>query len=90
MTRVNELVEPRVLREYAFIADGERGALVAPDGTIAWMCAPRWDSPAVFAQLLGGAGRYSVTPARLLACLGRVLRGRQPDLAEQVDRRICD
>ena len=63
MTRVSELVEPRVLREYAFIADGERGALVGPDGTIAWMCAPRWDSPAVFAQLLGGAGRYSVTPA---------------------------
>ncbi len=63
MTRVNAGVLPRVLREYAFIADGERGALIGPDGTIAWMCAPRWDSPAVFAELLGGAGRYSVTPA---------------------------
>jgi alpha,alpha-trehalase len=51
------------LREYAFIADGERGAMIGSDGMIAWMCAPRWDSPAVFAELLGGAGRYSVTPA---------------------------
>jgi len=52
-----------VLREYAFIADGERGALIGPDGSIAWLCIPRWDSPAVFAQLLGGAGRYRVSPA---------------------------
>jgi GH15 family glucan-1,4-alpha-glucosidase len=27
------------------------------------MCAPRWDSPAVFSGLLGGPGRYTVTPA---------------------------
>jgi len=63
MTAVSGQVQPCVLREYAFIADGEPGALIGPDGTIAWMCAPRWDSPAVFAALLGGAGRYSVTPA---------------------------
>ena len=62
-TRANGQVQPRVLREYALIADGERGALIGPDGTIAWMCVPRWDSPAVFAELLGGAGRYSVCPA---------------------------
>ncbi len=55
--------QPRVLREYAFIADGERGALIGPDGTMTWLCAPRWDSPAIFAQMLGGAGRYSVMPA---------------------------
>ena len=54
---------PHVLREYALIADGERGALVGPRGDIAWMCAPRWDSDAVFSALLGGAGRYAVTPA---------------------------
>jgi GH15 family glucan-1,4-alpha-glucosidase len=54
---------PRVLREYAFIADGERGALIGPDGSIPWLCAPRWDSPAVFASLLGGRGGYAVTPA---------------------------
>ncbi len=54
---------PRVLREYALIADGERGGLIAPDGAIVWMCAPRWDSPAVFTALLGGQGGYAVTPA---------------------------
>ena len=60
---MRELVQPRVLREYALIADGERGALIGPDGTLSWMCAPRWESAAVFAQILGGAGRYSVMPA---------------------------
>jgi len=60
---VPELWSPRVLREYSFIADGERGGLVGPDGAIVWMCLPRWDSPAVFSALLGGQGGYAVTPA---------------------------
>jgi hypothetical protein len=51
------------LREFSLIADGERGALVGPDGAISWLCAPRWDSPAVFGGLLGGQGRYAVTPS---------------------------
>jgi GH15 family glucan-1,4-alpha-glucosidase len=54
---------PRALRDYAFLADGERGALIGPDGAIVWLCVPRWDSPPVFAALIGGAGGYSVTPA---------------------------
>ena len=29
-----------VLREYALLADGERGALVGPRGDIVWLCAP--------------------------------------------------
>jgi hypothetical protein len=33
---------PHVLREYALIADGERGALMGPRGDICWMCFPRW------------------------------------------------
>jgi hypothetical protein len=56
-------LDPRVLREYAFVADGERGGLIGPDGSVAWLCVPRWDSPAAFSALLGGPGRYSVTPA---------------------------
>lgn len=55
---------PHVLRDYALVADGERGALVSPRGDIVWMCAPRWDSDAVFASLIGGDGVYAVTPAR--------------------------
>ena len=56
-------VPSRVLREYALVADGERGALIAPDGSVAWLCVPRWDSPAAFSGLLGGPGRYTVAPA---------------------------
>jgi hypothetical protein len=57
-----DLAAPQVLREYALLADGERGILVGPHGDFAWMCAPRWDSPAVFASLIGGGGSYTVTP----------------------------
>jgi alpha,alpha-trehalase len=60
---VTRSFRPHVLREYALIADGERGALIGPDGAIAWLCTPRWDSPATFSGLLGGQGRYAVTPS---------------------------
>ena len=53
---------PQTLREYAFLADGYRGALVGPRGEIGWLCAPTWDAGAVFADLLGGPGVYAVTP----------------------------
>jgi len=53
---------PHALRDYALIADGERGALIGPRGEIIWMCAPRWHSAAVFASLIGGSGTYAVTP----------------------------
>ncbi|MEU9044271.1 MULTISPECIES: glycoside hydrolase family 15 protein [unclassified Kitasatospora] len=53
---------PHALRDYALLADGHRGALVGPRGDIAWMCAPRWDSDAVFAALIGGPGWFTVTP----------------------------
>ena len=53
---------PHVLREYALLADGERGILVGPRGDFAWMCFPRWDSDAVFSSLIGGSGAYAVTP----------------------------
>jgi hypothetical protein len=53
---------PHVLREYALLADGERGILVGPRGDFVWMCFPRWDGDAVFASLIGGQGSYAVTP----------------------------
>jgi alpha,alpha-trehalase len=59
---VDAAFTPRVLREYALLADGERGALIGPEGDVAWMCAPRWDSDAVFSNLIGGDGAYAVTP----------------------------
>lgn len=62
MTKPRDAFEPHVLREYALIADGERGALIGPRGDMVWMCAPVWDSGAVFSSLIGGSGLYAVTP----------------------------
>ena len=53
---------PHVLREYALLADGERGVLVGPRGDFAWMCFPRWDSSAVFAVADRRAGRLRGHP----------------------------
>lgn len=58
-----ERFPPATLREYALVADGERGAILGPRGELAWLCVPRWDSPAVFASLIGGGGAYAVTPS---------------------------
>ncbi|HEX8971015.1 glycoside hydrolase family 15 protein [Oryzihumus sp.] len=51
-----------MLREYALVADGERGALVGPRGDVVWWCVPRWDDDAVLSSLIGGDGVYGVTP----------------------------
>ncbi|MBO0828699.1 MAG: glycoside hydrolase family 15 protein, partial [Streptosporangiales bacterium] len=59
---IASMFPPQVLRQYALLADGERGALIGPHGDIAWMCAPRWHSDAVFSTLIGGGGAYVVTP----------------------------
>ncbi|GLX49632.1 glycoside hydrolase [Streptomyces hygroscopicus subsp. hygroscopicus] len=53
---------PWVLREYGVLADGERGAVVDPEGRIVWLCAPRWHSDAVFSALIGGGGYFGVEP----------------------------
>ena len=54
---------PAVLRDYALLADGHRGALIGPGGDVAWLCAPGWSDPPVFSALLSGAGRFLVAPA---------------------------
>lgn len=53
---------PHALRDYALLADGERGALIGPRGEIAWLCAPAWDSGSLFSSLIGGTGVYAVWP----------------------------
>jgi hypothetical protein len=58
-----ERIPVHTLRDYALLADGERGAVVGPQGDIAWLCAPRWECDAVFSSLVGGAGTYTVTPS---------------------------
>jgi GH15 family glucan-1,4-alpha-glucosidase len=53
------------LEDYALIGDCETAALVCRNGSIDWLCWPRFDSDACFAALLGTKehGRWLVTPA---------------------------
>lgn len=53
---------PSVLRDYALVADGLRGALVDEGGEVAWLCFPGWSDEALFASLLGGRGSFRVAP----------------------------
>jgi len=60
----------RKIEDYALIGDMRCAALVGRDGSIDWFCPPRFDAPACFAALLGGAehGHWRVAP------LGEVLQ----------------
>src|SRR5499433_80671 len=53
------------IEDYALIGDCETAALVGRDGSIDWLCWPRFDSGACFAALLGTPehGRWQITPA---------------------------
>ena len=69
---------PSRIEDYAIIADLRSLALVAKDGSIDWLCLPRFDSDAFFAALLGtpGNGRWLLAPAGGVKRVSRRYRDR--------------
>src|SRR5687767_12032041 len=66
----------RPIQDYAIIGDCRSAALISRDGSMDWLCWPRFDSPALFAAILDEkGGRWSVSPTAPFRSTRRYLTG---------------
>ncbi|BBH47052.1 glycoside hydrolase family 15 protein [Pseudomonas sp. KU43P] len=56
---------PAHIEDYALLGNCRSAALISRDGSLDWLCLPRFDAPAVFAALLGNEenGRWRLAPS---------------------------
>src|SRR3982750_2919521 len=64
------------IEDYAIIADTQTAALVGKNGSIDWLCVPRFDSGAIFAALLGTGenGHWTLAPTGEIRSVRRQYR----------------
>jgi GH15 family glucan-1,4-alpha-glucosidase len=75
------------IEDYAIIGDTQTAALVGRDGSIDWLCVPRFDSGAIFAGLLGTEenGHWTLAPAGEVRAVRRRYRGETLVLETEFD-----
>ncbi|TDW79513.1 glycoside hydrolase family 15 protein [Kribbella sp. VKM Ac-2566] len=64
------------IADYGLVGDTRTAALVSSDGSVDWLCVPRFDSAPIFGRLVGGpaAGRFRLGPAATPTVVARNYR----------------